>query len=79
MVIVNDSFEAEQEIKATLIRVPNAYEALAQLLQMYEESQPKKTGIEQPSFIDDSAKIGDFAYIGAFAYIGENDPLTFPN
>jgi UDP-3-O-[3-hydroxymyristoyl] glucosamine N-acyltransferase len=72
VVIVNDSFEAEKEIKATLIRVPNAYEALAQLLEMYEQSQPQKTGIEQPSFVSESAKLGDFAYVGAFAYIGDN-------
>jgi len=72
VVIVNDSFEAEESISATLIRVPDAYAALAQLLEMYEASQPKKTGIEQPAFIDESAKIGDFAYVGAFAYIGEN-------
>ncbi|MBS2210422.1 UDP-3-O-(3-hydroxymyristoyl)glucosamine N-acyltransferase [Carboxylicivirga mesophila] len=72
VVIVNDSFEAEKKIKATLIRVPNAYEALAQLLEMYEQSIPQKTGIEQPSFVDDSAKLGDFVYVGAFAYIGEN-------
>ncbi len=72
VVIVNDSFVAEQKVKATLIRVPNAYEALAQLLEMYEQSQPQKTGVEQPSFIDSSASLGDFAYVGAFAYIGEN-------
>ncbi|WP_430813304.1 UDP-3-O-(3-hydroxymyristoyl)glucosamine N-acyltransferase [Carboxylicivirga sp. RSCT41] len=72
VVIVNDSFEAEKEIKATLIRVPNAYEALAQLLEMYEQSQPQKTGVEQPSFVSESATIGDFAYVGAFAYVGDN-------
>jgi len=75
VVIVNDTFVAEQTIKSTLIRVPDAYAALAQLLEMYEQSQPKKTGIEQPSFVDKSAKVGDFAYIGAFAYIGENVTL----
>jgi len=72
VVIINDSFVAEQEVKATLIRVPDAYKALAQLLEMYEQSQPKKSGIEQPSFIDSSATLGDFTYVGAFAYIGEN-------
>lgn len=72
VVIVNDSFKAEEAINATLIRVPDAYEALAQLLEMYEQSQPKKTGIEQPSYVDESAKVGDFPYIGAFAYVGEN-------
>ncbi|WP_430810819.1 MULTISPECIES: UDP-3-O-(3-hydroxymyristoyl)glucosamine N-acyltransferase [unclassified Carboxylicivirga] len=75
VVIVNDSFEAEGEVKATLIRVPNAYEALAQLLEMYEQSQPQKTGIEQPSFVHESARLGDFVYVGAFAYIGENVQL----
>lgn len=72
VVIINDSFVAEQDVKATLIRVPDAYKALAQLLEMYEQSQPKKSGVEQPSFIDSSATLGDFAYVGAFAYIGEN-------
>nr|WP_319401313.1 UDP-3-O-(3-hydroxymyristoyl)glucosamine N-acyltransferase [uncultured Carboxylicivirga sp.] len=72
VVIVNNSFTPEQQVSATLIRVEDAYQALAQLLEMYEQSQPKKTGIEQPSFINDSAKLGDFVYIGAFSYIGEN-------
>lgn len=72
VVIVNDDFKAEKEIPATLIRVPDAYQAIAVLLEMYEQSQPQKTGIEQPCFIDKTAKIGDFAYVGAFAYVGEN-------
>ena len=63
VVIVNDSFEAEQEVKATLIRVANAYESLAQLMEMYEQSQPQKTGIEDPSFIDKTAQLGDFVYV----------------
>lgn len=75
VVIVNDDFKAEKEISATLIRVPDAYQAIAVLLEMYEQSQPKKTGIEQPSFVDKTATLGDFAYIGAFAYIGENVTL----
>src|SRR5690554_3565232 len=71
VVIVNDDFKPEQALSATLIRVPDAYRALAKLLQFYQEAQPKKTGIEQPSFIAKSATLGDFAYVGAFAYIGE--------
>ncbi|WP_010665531.1 UDP-3-O-(3-hydroxymyristoyl)glucosamine N-acyltransferase [Marinilabilia salmonicolor] len=71
VVIVNNSFKPEKPVKATLIRVEDAYQALARLLQMYESSLPKKTGIEQPSYIDSSASVGEFAYIGAFAYISE--------
>lgn len=75
VVLVNKDFEAEQPINATLIRVADAYRAIAQLLEMYEQMQPQKTGIEQPSFIDGSAKLGEFAYVGAFAYIGQNTQI----
>lgn len=71
-VLVGNDFVAQQPVAATLIRVPNAYEALAKLLDMYEQMQPKKVGIEQPSYISQSATLGEFAYVGAFAYIGEN-------
>jgi len=72
VVIVNKTFAPEQPVKVTLIRVDDAYQALAKLLQMYQASLPRKTGIEQPSFINASAQMGDFAYVGAFSYIGEN-------
>ncbi|MGM0376060.1 MAG: UDP-3-O-(3-hydroxymyristoyl)glucosamine N-acyltransferase [Bacteroidota bacterium] len=72
VVIVNKSFAPEKPVSSTLIRVDDAYQALAKLLQYYENSQPRKTGIEQPSFIDETAQIGEFPYIGAFSYIGKN-------
>lgn len=71
VVLVNNDFVASQPVKATLIRVPNAYESLAQLLNMYEQMQPKKVGIEQPSYISQKATVGEYVYIGAFAYIGD--------
>lgn len=72
VVIVNNDFVPQQPVAATLIRVPDAYQALAKLLEMYEQMQPQKSGIEQPSFVHSSASVGDFAYIGAFSYLGEN-------
>ena len=72
VVIINKDFELSKPVVPTLIRVDNAYQALAQLLDFYSQAQPKKTGIEQPSFISTSATLGDFTYVGAFAYIGEN-------
>ena len=72
--LVNESFVASKELPTnlTLIRVPNAYESLAQLLSYYDQVSQSPTGIEQPSFIADSAKIGLEVYIGAFAYIGKD-------
>jgi len=72
IVLVNKDFVAEGEIKATLIRVDNAYEAFASLLDLYQQTKEIKKGIEKPSFIDESAVVGKDIYIGAFAYIGKN-------
>lgn len=72
IILVNKDFEPEHEIKATLIKVENAYESLAKLLNLYEMSKPKKQGIDSLAFVSPSAKIGKDVYIGAFAYVGEN-------
>lgn len=70
VVLVNEDLELEQEVKCTLIRVKNAYESVAKLLQMYEAMKPKKKGIDSLAFIDPTAKVGDDCYIGPFAFIG---------
>jgi UDP-3-O-[3-hydroxymyristoyl] glucosamine N-acyltransferase len=72
VVLVNRSFVASSKIEATLIRVENAYDAFASLLQFVEQSKPRKKGIHPTAVIEPSAKIGEGAYIGAYAYIGEN-------
>lgn len=72
IVLVDKSLELEKPSPATLIRVDNAYECVARLLQLYESMKPKKTGIDSLSFISPKAKIGQNVYIGAFAYIGDN-------
>ena len=73
--LVNDNFIPEKELPETLtlIRVPDAYRALAALFDLVEQSKPKKTGIESPVFINPSASFSqEEIYIGAFSYIGEN-------
>ncbi len=72
-VIVDKTFEPKKAYSTTLILVENAYASFTVLLQEYQKllAQNKK-GIEQPSFISESAKIGQDVYIGAFAYIGSN-------
>jgi UDP-3-O-[3-hydroxymyristoyl] glucosamine N-acyltransferase len=72
-VIVDKTFEPKKDYTTTLILVDNAYASFTVLLQEYQKllAQNKK-GIEQPSFISETAKIGQDVYIGAFAYIGSN-------
>ncbi len=72
IVLVNEGFKPEKPLKptCTLIRVANAYEAFAKLLQAYQQIKGQKSGIEQPSYVSSDAQIGDNCYIGAFAYVG---------
>lgn len=72
IVLINKDFELEKEVKATLIKVDNAYESVAKLLSLYEMSKPKKTGIDPLASIAPSAQIGENVYIAPYAVIGEN-------
>ena len=70
VVLVNNDQLLTHPVKATLIRVENAYSAITVLLNKYNDIKLNKSGIEQPSFIHPTAKVGENCYIGAFAYIG---------
>ena len=71
IVLVNKDFAPEKEVKATLIRVDNAYESLAKLLNLYEMSKPKKTGVDPLAYIAPTAKIGQNVYIAPFACVAD--------
>jgi UDP-3-O-[3-hydroxymyristoyl] glucosamine N-acyltransferase len=70
VVIVNNDLVLTEPVKATLIRVENAYGAFSVLLEKYNTIKLNKTGIEQPCFVHPTAQLGENCYIGAFAYIG---------
>ncbi len=73
VVLVNKKFVPRSDIKATLIRVDDAYQAFASLLDLYVQAKANiKSGIEQPTHIDKSATLGNDIYVGAFSYIGKN-------
>jgi UDP-3-O-[3-hydroxymyristoyl] glucosamine N-acyltransferase len=82
--IVSKSFFPEEELSTTLIKVQDPYKAFSKLLEYYNQVKLNKSGIEQPSYISETAKYGDNLYLGAFAYIGEQVKLgdnvkIFPN
>jgi UDP-3-O-[3-hydroxymyristoyl] glucosamine N-acyltransferase len=85
VIIINDSQKLRQDVKGTLIRVPDAYSAFATLLTKYQEMMTQQlTGIQQPSYISDTAVLGSQIFIGAFVYIGEHVVIgdnvkIFPN
>lgn len=69
-IIVSTDFAPKQPVKAALIRCKDPYSAFTMLLAKAVEMIQSKTGIEQPSFIHETATVGKDVYIGAFAYIG---------
>ena len=70
--IVNSTFEPEQEITTTLIKVEDAYKSFSKLLEYYNQVKLMKSGIEQPSVISDGVTYGSDLYLGSFCYIGKN-------
>jgi UDP-3-O-[3-hydroxymyristoyl] glucosamine N-acyltransferase len=82
--IVNNTFEPEQEIKTTLIKVEDAYQSFSKLLEYYNQVKLMKSGIEQPSVISENVTYGQNLYLGSFSYVGKNvvignDVKIYPN
>lgn len=74
--IVNKTFEAENAITTTLIKVDDAYKSFSKLLEYYNQIKISKFGIEQPTYIAETSTIGENVYVGAFTYIGEHVSIS---
>lgn len=84
--IVNKTFSPSKPLpdSLTLVKVDDAYQCFAKLLELYAQLNRKAPGIEKPSFISETANIGADVYIGAFVYVGNNvrigdAVLIYPN
>ena len=71
IVIINEDFEQEGEIKTTVIRVKDAYSCFAKLLEIYNQYRLNKNGISSLAFIDKQAEIAEDVYVGEFAVISK--------
>ncbi len=84
VVIVNNDYALKSPIDATLIRVPDAYTAFATLLDKYQQMMTQQLkGIQQPSYVADTASHAENVFIGAFTFVGEHvdigkDSKIFP-
>ncbi|MEQ9440269.1 MAG: UDP-3-O-(3-hydroxymyristoyl)glucosamine N-acyltransferase [Cyclobacteriaceae bacterium] len=71
VVLVNKEFQPRRSLDTTLIRVNDPYSGFTALLEEYHKlTSYYKSGIEEPSFINESSTVGDDVYRGAFSYIG---------
>lgn len=75
VVIVGKDFIPQHKLNTTLIRVEDAYQSFAKLLEYYNKLNKDKKGREEQSFVSSSAKIGKDVYIGAFVHVGDNSVI----
>ncbi len=73
IILVNRDFEPKEPVVPTLVRVENAYAAIADLLK-YVSSKKRKTGRHRSwkahYFL--TTKFGKNVYVGAYAYVGHH-------
>lgn len=73
IIIVNASFEPKEPVSATMVRVEDAYAAVASLLDYVaamKRSYRRYRGLR--SRVRWSSRIGKKVYVGDFAYVGKN-------
>ena len=73
ILIVNKDFQPKQPVTATLVRVENAYNAIAELLKYVAEKKKKARrhrSLRARWFL--STKFGKKVYLGAFSYVGRH-------
>lgn len=71
VLIVSENLLQDKVYGPTIIAVEDAYLSFQILMNLYQEMQGRKTGIEEGSFFHESAKVGEGVYIGAFTYVSE--------
>ena len=71
IIIVNKSFSPDKDIKATLIKVEDAYTSFIQLLELYNQMKFNKVGLSKKADVAASSSIGVEVFIGAFTSISE--------
>ncbi|MCS3531787.1 UDP-3-O-(3-hydroxymyristoyl)glucosamine N-acyltransferase [Chryseobacterium sp. JUb7] len=71
VIIVSEKLLEKDTYNSTVIAVKDAYLSFQVLMNLYQEMQGRKEGIEDGSSIHEAAVIGDKVYIGAFTYISE--------
>lgn len=78
IIIVNRSFEPKEKVSATMVRVDDAYAAVASLLdyvtakkRSYRRYRGCRSTVRWSSRIGKKVYIGDFAYVGRHAQVGD--------
>lgn len=72
IIIVNKDFTPTQAVKATMIKVDDAYSCFAKLLELYVANKPQKKGIAKSALFGEGTTYGEGCYFGDYAVVGNN-------
>ena len=75
IIIINKSFDLNQPVNKTLIRVEDPNKAFAVLLNSFNENKRTLSGIDQNSTISDNVKYEQDLYLGSYSVCKENSVL----
>ena len=76
IILINKSFEPKEAVSATLVKVDNAYEAVASLLDLLNAlKSDKRRGRALSAHVAWSARLGRKVYVGPHAYIGKKSRI----
>lgn len=71
VLIVSADILTRESYDQTIIAVKDAYLSFQVLMNLYQEMQGRKEGVEDGASIHDTAEVGDKTYVGAFTYVSE--------
>lgn len=71
-VIVNRGFVPAEAVKATLIKVDDAYASFTFLLEKFANVGSGKVGVDKTAVVEASAKVDETTFVGALSYVGND-------
>ncbi len=71
ILIVSQKLLTKETYKPTIIAVEDAYLSFQILMNLYQEMQGRKIGVESGSQIHETAQLGKNIYVGSFTYVSE--------
>ena len=71
VLIVSENLLTKDQYPVTIIAVENAYLSFQILMNLYNEMQGRKSGIEDGAVFHETAKVGENVYVGAFTCVSE--------
>ena len=71
VLIVSEELLTKESYPSTIIAVENAYLSFQVLMNLYQQMQSRKTGIEEGAVFHETSEVGENVYVGAFTSVSE--------